>query len=234
MKKKNPLISCVCITSSRPILIQRAIACFDRQDYPRKELVISYPNNDSLTRGILDQIKELSNIKMIRIERPENEKLGIARNQAIFAANGEFICIWDDDDWYHSDRISYQYMMVKNGPFKASILMNVLMYDAINKETYYSGYRDWEGSLLCNKETMLQTGYLELERGEDTSVVHYLSSRNLLFRIIEMAHLYIYIYHGNNTWGEGHFNSYFLQSKLMEEEINQHVQAAVDLDYYTI
>jgi len=214
--------------------MQRAIACFDRQDYPKKELVISYPDDDLLTKSVLDQIQNLSDIKMLRIERPAHEKLGIARNNAISAANGEFICIWDDDDWYHSTRLSLQYSLIENGPFKASILMNVLMYDAVDKETYYSGYRDWEGTILCEKKTMLQTSYLELERGEDTSVIYYLSSRNVLFRIIEMAHLYIYIYHGNNTWGEGHFSSYFLQSKLMDEDINQQVKDVIDLDYYTI
>lgn len=214
--------------------MQRAIICFDTQDYPMKELVISYPDNDLSTRKILDQIEEKFGLKMLRIERPKDEKLGVARNQAILAANGEFICVWDDDDWYHNNRISYQYDMIENGPFKSSILMNVLMYDSVNRETYYSGSREWEGSLLCSKEIILQKGYLELERGEDTSIIHYLSSRNVLFRIIEMAHLYIYIYHGNNTWGEGHFNSYFLQSSLLDENINQQVQNTVDLHYFTI
>ncbi|NQX37633.1 Glycosyl transferase family 2 [Pedobacter steynii] len=234
MKRENPLISCICITSNRPLLMQRAIACFDSQDYPMKELVISYPENDLLTKGVLDQIQDLSNIKMVRIERSENEKLGVARNYAISAANGEFVCVWDDDDWHHPNRLSQQYSVIENGPFKASILMNILMYDSVDKETYYSGYRDWEGTLLCEKETMLKTRYLELERGEDTSVVYFLSSRNVLFRIIEMAHLYVYIYHGSNTWGEGHFNSYFLQSKLLEEDINQQIQEMTNLNYYTI
>lgn len=112
--------------------------------------------------------------------------------------------------------------------------MNVLLYDAESQETYYSGYRDWEGTLLCKKEMTLNTGYLDVERGEDTPVIHYLSSRNSLFRIVELPHLYIYIYHGNNTWDEGHFNSYFIQSKLMEEEVNLQVQNIVNLSYYSL
>lgn len=67
MKKSLPLISCICITSNRSTLLQRALACFERQDYPMKELVISYPENDFLTKRVVEQIEELSTIKMAHL-----------------------------------------------------------------------------------------------------------------------------------------------------------------------
>lgn len=229
---EQPLISAICITKNRPLLLQRAVACFEKQDYQNKEIVISYPEDDQITRSIINQIEKLSDIKMVRIERPTTEKLGMARNYAIDASNGSHVCIWDDDDWSHPNRISKQYELIKDSPFKASVLMNVLMFDSKHKETYYSGYRDWEPTLFCEKETLLKVGYLDLERGEDAAVIHYLSSRNVLYRIIEMAHLYVYIYHGNNTWGEGHFYSYFIQSNLLPEETNKQLQKWINLNYY--
>lgn len=234
MNKHLPLISCICITSNRPHLLQRAISCFKNQNYPKKELIVSYPENDFLTRNILDQIVTLHQVQIVRIKRKKEDTLGSARNNAIHVANGEFICIWDDDDWHHSRRLSEQYSVIENSPFKASILMNVLMHDVKNKETYYSGYRDWEGTLLCEKKTIIKTAYLNLPRGEDTYVLHYLLFSNVLFRIKEKPNLYIYIFHGNNTWGEGHFMSYFSEGTRMDEKVNSEVLKAIDLHSHLI
>lgn len=230
----TPLISCICITGHRPLLLQRAIACFDSQDYPLKELVISYPDDDFVSRDLLKQIEEISNIKMVKIERSELEKLGTARNNAIALANGEFICIWDDDDWFDHTRISSQFTVLKNGPFKASVLLNVLLYDALSDKTYYSDFREFGGTLLCEKEILLETSYPDLGKGEDNSIIQYLTYRNVLFRIIEMPHLYIYVYHGNNTLGERYFNLYFTLNRVMDEGLNSQVRNIINLDQYDI
>lgn len=234
MNQHTPLISCICITAYRPLLLQRAIACFDSQDYPMKELVISYSENDIVTKNILSRIQEISNIKMVKIERSEQEKLGVARNHAIALANGKYICIWDDDDWYDSTRISHQYMVLKNGPFKASILLNVLLYNTLSNKTYYSNYQELAGTLLCEKQTLLQTSYLNQEKGEDISIIQYLTSRNVLFRVIDMPHLYVYIYHGSNILGERHFNLYIMLLSIVAESINSQVQEVIDLDQYSL
>lgn len=234
MKKKSPLISCICITNNRPLLLQRAIACFERQDYANKELVISYPKSDVMTKNVINQISEMSDIKILRIERNDNENLGTARNSAIQQANGEYICIWDDDDWYNINRISHQYNAISKGPFKASVLTHILMFDFETKESFLSGYRHWEGTLLCEKSVMSKYLYLDKEKGEDTSVLHELSSNNLLFHIKDASQLYIYIYHGKNTWGENHFNTYFLQSQPLGEKISKQVTDLTNLEYYIL
>lgn len=232
MKTQDPLISCICVTKNRPLLLQRAIACFDMQDYPNKELVISYPVNDLVTKSIIDQIEELSEIRMVRLERDETEKLGTSRNNAVLAANGEFVCFWDDDDWYSGDRISQQLMVLKDGPFKASILMHVLMHDSEIKESYYSLYHYFEGTLLCEKEILLQIPCSDLDRKEFGPIVPFLLSRNVLFHIIERPELYVHIYHGNNALGETHFNYFLLKSSLIHKEVNEQVLNMTNLDHY--
>lgn len=214
------------------MLLQRAIACFDMQDYPNKELVISYPVNDFVTKSIIDQIEELSEIRMVRLERDETEKLGTSRNNAVLAANGEFVCFWDDDDWYSGDRITQQLMVLKDGPFKASILMHVLMHDSETKESYYSLYQYFEGTLLCEKEILLQIPCSDLDRKEFGSIVPFLLSRNVLFHIIDRPELYVHIYHGNNALGETHFNYFLLQSSSIHKEVNEQVVNMTNLDYY--
>lgn len=229
-----PLISCICITANRPLLLQRALACFNSQDYPKKEMVISYPENDITTKNILNKIEELSNLKIVRIERPEQEKLGAARNHAIAMANGTYVCIWDDDDWYDSTRISHQYAVLKNGPFKASILLNVLLYNALSSKTYYSNYQQLAGTLLCEKQTLLQTRYLNQEKREDIYIIQYLTSKNVLFRIIDMPHLYVHIYHGSNTMGERHFHLSSMLLGVMEENTNSQIREVTDPNQYTL
>lgn len=229
-----PLISCICITDNRPLLLQRAIFCFDSQDYPTKELVISYPQSDVATRNILNSIEEILNIKMVKIERPEQEKLGTSRNHAIASANGEYICVWDDDDWYDSKRVSQQYEVLKSGTFKASILLNVLLYNAPDNKTYHFNYQELAGTLLCEKQTLLQTSYPDLEKREDNFIIQYLTSKNVLFRIAEMPQLYIYIYHGDNVSGTRYFNLHFMLLNLVDENINAQVQDVVNPKQYRI
>jgi len=234
MENLDPLISCICVTSNRPLLLQRAIACFERQTYRNKELVLSYPKGDLPTKNVVEQICAISDMPLVILERPDEENLGTARNHAIEAANGEFICIWDDDDWYHNDRLRCQYDSIKGSPFKACIFLSILLYDFESKEAFFSPYRMWEGTLLCDKETLSKQLYLDKERGEDTAVVFSLYAHNMLYNILEAPFMYIYIYHGNNTWGESHFNSYFLESQPMEEKINKQVENLTNLEFYQL
>lgn len=234
MEKETPLISCICITKSRPSLLQRAIACYDMQDYPNKELVISYQIKDLVTKHIIDQIESLSEISIIRLERDDEETLGVSRNNAVFAANGAFVCFWDDDDWHSSDRISQQFSVLENSPFKASILMNVLMYDEELKQSYYSISRYFQGTLLCEKELLVQTSFPDLNKGEFDSVISYLLSRNALFHILDRPNLYIFMYHGNNALSDAYFNHTLLQSTLLDQDFGQKILNLTDPQKYQL
>lgn len=232
MKNQDPLISCICITSNRPLFLQRAIACFERQDYANKELIVSHPENDNDTKSILDQIENLTGTSFIRLERTAEETIGTARNNAIEIANGSFICFWDDDDWYASNRISEQYKVLKDGPFKASILMRVLIHDSDIKESYYSLYHYFEGSLLCEKKMISGTGCSDSNKKEVQPLILHLISNNVLYHMVDQPQIYIYIYHGQNASGEAHFNYFFLQSSLISNDSNQQVLNATDLGNY--
>jgi glycosyltransferase involved in cell wall biosynthesis len=234
MRKQAPLISCICITSNRPLFLQRAIACFERQDYPNKELIVSHPENDTDTKSILDQIENLTGISFIRLERTAEETIGMARNNAIEIANGSFICFWDDDDWYASNRISEQYKVLKDGPFKASILMHVLIHDTDIKESYCSLYHYFEGSLLCEKKMLSDTACSNSNKKEVQPLILHLISNNTLYHILDQPQIYIYIYHGQNALGEAHFNYFLLQSSLLRNDTNEQVLNATDLSNYSL
>lgn len=237
MKHQHPRISCICITGNRPLILQRAIACFEKQDYPDTELVLSYPEDDLLTKAVIDQIEVSSNIKMIRLERIGEEDPLLSRNMAINAATGKYICIWHHEHWHHVNRISDQYRVLKRSPFKASILMHVLLFDFNSQQTYHSSYQNWQETLLCEKQILLRASYMDIERIDDKPVLHFLSSENVLYHISQTPHLYIYIYYKpskNNLTahpGNFHFAPDFSESELMTD-INETVQDVINMDHY--
>jgi len=219
-----PLISCICITRNRPHLLQRAIACFIAQIYEHKEIVILFEIGDTATEKIIQQIPSSVKLKVIVTDKTENRNLGYLRNIAINAADGEYICQWDDDDWYHVERLSYQYHFIQNTNYKGSILSRWLLFDHITRRAYNSCIRLWEGSILCTKEALLQKEYEDKKRGEDTAVIMFLSSKRLLKPIPAMSHLYIYNFHGKNTFEYNHFKGFLPYSIPLGANINIEVE----------
>ena len=224
MNADYPLISCICITGGRIALLKKAINCFNNQDYPNKEMVVSFPLKDRLTRYVVQKIQK-ENVNVLPIERSDDEYLGTARNKAIETANGEYICIWDDDDWYHPSRLSYQYGCLKNADdrFIGCVFSRLLLFDSTLKKTYLSFYYVWEGTLMCQKEFFIKHHYTSKNRGEDSNVIDVLDSGKMLSHIADFPFLYIYVYHGSNTWSNAHFKSFFKRSEILDEDITENV-----------
>lgn len=230
MSEHYPLISCICITSNRPVLLKRAISCFKTQNYPNTELVISYPQTDRATRELLDQLDD-DTIQLLRIERHPEESLGNARNQAIAKCHGAYVCIWDDDDWHHSSRLFFQYNSIqdKSLGYHASILTRILLYDVTTKATYLSFPYTWDGTILCKKEYLLQNQYANQQKAEDTHVIRFLSARKLLLHVTDVPFLYIYVYHGENTWNYEHFKYFTEKSEVLAEDVRNQVLALLEV-----
>ena len=231
MNYKHPFISCICITGNRPLVLQRAIICFARQDYPNTELIISYPEEDLLSKAIIDQISSVITIRIVTVLRPQNEKPCLTKNKAIENCNGDYVCFWNDEHWHHVNRLSDQYIVIKDGPFKASILMHVLLYDFNHKKTYQSAYNKWQETLFCEKKILLEAAYSDIEREDDSSILHFLSYKNFLYHFTEASHLYIYIGYEIKNKNQKLFSSYCENGEITEE-INEIVQDVIQLEHY--
>lgn len=235
MTETFPLISCICVTRHRPALLQRALDCFLAQTYPRKELVILFEQDDAATCELLERRPRDERIRPVCVERSPDKKLGHLRQYAIHQSRGDFVCQWDDDDWYHQDRLSHQYTALRDAGRQASILSRWMMFDATpgNHRAYISYPRLWEGSLLCGRELIQQRPYANLERDEDTPVVYALSEAGAVHVIEDAPHLYVYTVHGSNTWKREHFVHIFRQSMalppLIQETIHNILQS-----YYSV
>jgi len=227
MKAELPLISCVCITRGKPKMLERAIGCYLGQTYPNKELVIVYEEDDGLTRAFMESRSDLlraGNILSVPVQADPKIPLGGLRNTGIDAANGTVICQWDDDDWYHAGRLSDQYEAMTVHGRDGCILSQWLVYDAVSHDAYISNKRRWEGSILCTKKALQEKRYEDKSIGEDTATVDYLYDREKLYTLDNTPQLYIYIYHGGNTWNHQHWSFIFKCSTRLSPEDSMRIK----------
>ena len=206
-----PLVSCICITHNAVDLLKRSIACFQHQTYSNTEIIIAYTSDNAGTKAFLDQ---LCDTRIVGLEFPEQSlTLGQKRNLAIEKSHGFYFCVWDDDDWYSNTRIEFQVQRLKDTSFKCSVLDQLLIYDGKENEAYLSGKRwAWEQTLLCEKSVTQDPllRYADLNYGEDSELVFQLREKDLLLTIHNPT-LYVYIYHGHNTWHRKHWEENILQ-----------------------
>jgi hypothetical protein len=92
----------------------------------------------------------------------------------------------------------------------ASFLTYWIMYDSLTGQAYLSRKRLWEGSILCRKDLFKNANlkYPGLEKLEDFTLVESLLPLHVMYPI-DLPNLYIYVYHGENTWPYGHFQYNF-------------------------
>lgn len=211
MNNSQPaLISCICVTRRKPTLLKRAIECYLAQTYPEKELVILYEDDDEATNEFLGQgFPPESGIRLFRVPSYPKIALGQLRNLAIGIARGEFVCQWDDDDWYHARRLEEQYGQLFDEGCHGSILTQWLVFDSITGKAYVSHMRLWEGSILCKASVLQLKAYEDKPQGEDTATIEYLARLNCLHLMKRYPGLYIYVYHGYNTWSYDHWTAIF-------------------------
>ena len=217
MNKNQPLISCICITRNRPNLLERAITIFNLQSYVNKELVIIYREDDFQTASLLEGICS-ANLLLIEVPKYQSLTLGQLRNLGIKQCKGELICCWDDDDWYHFRRLEVQFAVMRASKSKGCILSKILITDIQEKQAYYSHERLWEGSLMCYRSVFIEHSYADLKKGEDFELIMNLRSKNLLYVINTVPNLYVYNFHGANTWKIDHFKFFFMLGEPLSKE----------------
>ncbi len=229
MKSAAPLISCLCVTRGKPVLLRRALNCFITQTYENKELIIVYEDDDALTADWLLKIND-KNVKKVKVKKTAKINLGELRNIAINNATGQFVCQWDDDDWYHIGRLEYQFEVIKSTGAIGSIMTRWIVFDTTTQKAYLSNQRLWEGSILCEKSVIKEKMYENQKMGEDTAVINYLFASKKIAIIDNVPNLYIYVYHGMNTWDYDHWDLVFKMSDELSIKDSQKIKDLLDSD----
>lgn len=224
MVSENPLVSCLCITKNRVAKLKRSIDCFIGQSYPDKELLIVYEDDDRETAEYVQELiknKKHPGITSHEVKSIPKLTLGQLRNISIEQCTGEYFCQWDDDDWYHRDRIKIQLETAITNYHPASILTNWILYDSNFKKAYFSLFRLWEGSILCKKSIIdFSLQYPAWGVAEDTIFINKLVARSRVFPVVN-PNLYIYEIHRNNTWSSGHSNNMISFACQLSENVSE-------------
>lgn len=192
------LVSALMVTRGNIDYITRSIQMFNLQSWPYKELLIVTDNASDDLRSIPQ--KEANLIRLIEV--PPGLSLGDYRNISVARANGSFICQWDDDDFYHQDRILTMMTILQETNVEAAFLSRWLMWWEARETLAVSGPRIWEGSMVARKSAIRI--YPSSPRAEDTAMVNSLAA-NSRIAMVDAPHLYCYSITGNNTWNEQHF-----------------------------
>lgn len=210
-----PLVSCLCITKNKVDLLKRSIDCFRAQSYPNKELIIVKQGEDCLISNYLNMLKD-DDIYFIQLPSDPLFTLGDLRNFSIENCNGDYFCVWDDDDWQHIDRLKIQVDFTLRSLHEVSAMTNLLAFNNVTKQTYFTSFRLWEGTLLCKREIFLNgLKYPSLDRSEDNGFLGLLLEHKRIYPIVNSM-LYVYVYHGRNTWDIDHFNNNIFRQQLSE------------------
>jgi Glycosyl transferase family 2 len=104
-KTLPPLVSCITpTTGDRRRFLPQAIKCFQRQTYPNLELLILCDGEDDMSDLIPG---DDGRIRYSYLGR-ERQTLGAKLNLGCERARGDLIAHFDDDDWSHPERLSFQ------------------------------------------------------------------------------------------------------------------------------
>lgn len=198
---ENELITCLCVTRKRVPLLRRAVACFLAQTYTSRELIVVFESDDSATRDYLATLKD-ARIRPLEIPIAPKLSLGHLRNLSLKAVAGRYMAQWDDDDWYAPARLAEQIAAMRSSASPACVLSQWVMYDEVTGAAYLSQKRTWEGSLVA--EVNAVAAYADFRRGEDTPAIAQMEREGKLL-LLDNPWLYVYVYHGQNTWERGHW-----------------------------
>jgi hypothetical protein len=172
----------------RQALAERAIAAFDAQSYKDKELIIV-------------TLDDVSPLKRPFYKAKPGTVLGQMRNIAVDVAKGDLVCLWDDDDVHHPDRIKRQVEVLESAPqADACVLERILLHWPGRELAIISECRQWEPTLLAKKSKMKR--FAPVPRSE-------INLSGLAMVQLCEPWLYTYVVHGANTNDVSHFQHWF-------------------------
>jgi glycosyltransferase involved in cell wall biosynthesis len=214
---KLPGVSCLMVTLDRLTLAKRSIRSFAAQRYEDRELLIVTDGSEVFRRALENYVAALG-LERVRFFYPEGDglTLGRLRNVSMEEARGELICQWDDDDYSHPDRLAVQAGHMLGESAAACFLTDHLQFI---EEQRMLCWIDWTvdgtlegtarlapGTLLMHRDARFR--YPEdgpfARQGEDSIFLETLYHSAPVAHLSGAGHLYLYQYHGRNTFSREH------------------------------
>lgn len=228
-------------TKNRLICVKQAIDCYLAQDYLNRELVIVSEGQPFYRDAIERYIARFqrNDIRQIYVGAGPYT-LGQIRNIALSEAHGDIFCQWDDDDLYAPQRLSEQseYMLNRSSPaccFNDQLQffqdMRELTWINWNQAHLDPIHRLIPGTLMMHRDRTIR--YPEdgphASTGEDSAILEQLASHADIAGFEGAGHLYVYRFHGANTFDEAHHreiqSNYAVDAGFIDQNINALVSA---------
>jgi hypothetical protein len=214
---KLPSVSCLMVTLDRLSLAKRSIRSFAAQSYEDRELLIVTDGSEVFRRALERHVAALG-LECVRFFYPEGDglTLGRLRNISMEEARGELICQWDDDDYSHPDRLAVQVGHMLGERAAACFLTDHLQFIEAKRMLCWI---DWTADGALEGTAQLAPGTLLMFRdarfkypedgpfarqGEDSIFLETLYHSVPVAHLGGAGHLYLYQYHGRNTFSREH------------------------------
>jgi glycosyltransferase involved in cell wall biosynthesis len=211
----DPLVSCLMVTLPSPqrrAFVERAIAAYCAQTYPRRELVVVFDDGPAEAKAaIARHVAALGRDDIRLSEAPPGTTLGALRNLSCDAARGAVLCQWDDDDLHHPERVERQLDALLVSGTEASALSELMQFFPATRELYWT---NWSASavnvvpqaIIFRADAGLR--YAEAGEkaclGEDLDFCERLMARGELSGLGGAPQLLVYVSHGANISSDEH------------------------------
>jgi glycosyltransferase involved in cell wall biosynthesis len=211
----RPRISCLMVTRDRLALAKRSIDCFAAQTYQNRELVVVTNGIKAYCEALRAHADHLKiDTHFIHLEEPDLT-LGRLRNISLDTGMGDILCQWDDDDCNHPERLARQAEHMFRENARACLMTDHLQFlqDAgiVVWVDWTLGGRDRIDQLLPGTMMMYRDERFRYPeegeyamRGEDTLFLNELYAGVPVASLVGHGYLYLYTYHGRNTFSKDH------------------------------
>ena len=197
------------LTYNRFTPFKKAVQCFLDQTYDSKELVIINSGDEKYTKKVIEYIDSVQgfDINDIHLHNVEKKSIGELRNDGLDNCGGEYVIIFDDDDYHHPERIEKQLELCLESNIDGTLLRN---FKAVYKNRIFPDkvyictmLPGLEGTLLFRKG---EVRYPDMDQGEDTGFLERLKEDSYNIMIIDEPYdMYHYNFYGKNTVSKAHF-----------------------------
>jgi len=208
-------VSCLMValpSSLRLPFFRRSVADYCRQTHPRCELVVVLDRGDPVAReAMLAHLASLARDDVRVIEPAGKLTLGALRNVGVAEARGDVVCHWDDDDWFHPERVRAQVAELARAGAQSLVLEDALHYFPVERTLHWTNWRataprGLPSTLMFCRSVPIRypESGPEAAKGEDTAAIAQLQAHGGFRAMPGVPHLYVYMSHGANTWDAGH------------------------------
>jgi O-antigen biosynthesis protein len=218
MRFRNLLVSGLCVTANRPAFLDRAVAWWRAQEWPRKELVIV----DGSRRELRLDFSAAADVRHVILE-PDLD-MGAKHNRAVAEAQGEVLTYVDDDDWFSPRRLVKQLEPIAMGRATITgIPRDLVVYTPGGRFCRFKApelrgkLRGWLGNGFGSKgghkfqfhdgsamftRAALRHGatHPPLRNGQKVVFLDALLAAGERWEAVENQGLFVYVRHDANTW----------------------------------